>query len=495
MYRDIAKKALEKLQRFNYKCSPDFGGDVEIEELISVVVNECKSTVLQNSNHDNYMVRYESMLTKDSVTEIVRQLIRNGSYIPKEIMNSAVFNDGMFVGIDSDITLYKVIDSETAKMTAAVGIEYVDEREMEGNAELYKKMDELYKNYGRELIFEDNARKNARFLPKQNIFRIFKERLIHKKFTMEDFENSYAAILREFSNCKNEEVIKRSAEYRTRYLYSRNFQSGVLSRMKNGTAIELLDKSKDEYSNLLNQMTAEISESSQNIPNLNSVFEDIGQIYSDIETQLEAYSVDIRGKSPKEIEEEIKRINSLSLKDDKKQYLNEDGYRDVNVGLGIEDDKTKLLDKEYISKAMGILSSEINDLVNNSDTLSDEEYLKKASSLTYRFVRIHPFPDSNGRTSRALMNMMSLNRNILVNFPKETKNEYINAMEKASHEVGYREDNGYLESLYNNPQKARMLEENGTNSIYNYIIENSRKGIDSISDDTEYVIKQKELIR
>lgn len=496
MYRDIAKRTLEKLNEFNYKRSPDFGGNIEIEELIGVIVNECKSTVLQSSAYGNYMKRYESMLTKDSVTEIVRQLVRNGSYIPKEVMNKAVFNDGMFVGLDLDIPLYKGIDSEKVRKTAAVVTSYIDERDLSYNPKLFEKLNELYKNYGRELIFEDNARKDDKFLPKQNIFRIFKERLMHKKFTINDFEKSYADILREFSNCKNDEIIKKSAEYRTRYIYSKNFQKEVLSRIKNGTAIELLDKSNDDYSNLLNQIIAEVCELSQNVPNLNSVFKDIGQIYSDVEAQLEAYSTDIRGLSPKQIEEEIKRINDLSLKDDKRQYLNKDGYRNINVGFSMEDDRAKLLDREHVSEAMENLSIEISELVNNGDSISDEEYLKKASSLTYRFIRIHPFPDSNGRTSRALMNMMSLNRNILVNFPKETKNEYINAMEEVHHEIGYREDNGYLEALYNNPQKARTLEENGTNSIYNYIKKNSRKGIDSISsDDTEYVRRQEELMR
>ena len=132
------------------------------------------------------------------------------------------------------------------------------------------------------------------------------------------------------------------------------------------------------------------------------------------------------------------------------------------------------------------LAEEIKKLVDTPrDEISDEQYLKKASNLMYRFIRIHPFPDSNGRTSRALINMMTLNRDILVNFPKERKNEYTQAMEKSHKRTGYREENGYLESLYNNTQKANELEEAGGKEIYSFVLRNSRKVEENTNNEKE----------
>ena len=107
MYREIAKRALKKLQRLNYKTRPDFGLDTQTEELIDVITNECKSTVMQENNNQYYMKKYESSLTKDAVRAIVRELIRNGNYISREVMNKSVFENNMFVGLDSDVTIYK----------------------------------------------------------------------------------------------------------------------------------------------------------------------------------------------------------------------------------------------------------------------------------------------------------------------------------------------------------------------------------------------------
>ena len=56
MIVEKARIALEKLRRTNYKQSPDFGLDDITEELIAIISNECKSTVItENGNR-----RYES---------------------------------------------------------------------------------------------------------------------------------------------------------------------------------------------------------------------------------------------------------------------------------------------------------------------------------------------------------------------------------------------------------------------------------------------------
>ena len=74
MYRETAQKILGKLRSFNYKTLTDFGVDFETEQLISAITNECKSTVM-HKDYDNssYIRKYESMISKDAVKNIVRQ--------------------------------------------------------------------------------------------------------------------------------------------------------------------------------------------------------------------------------------------------------------------------------------------------------------------------------------------------------------------------------------------------------------------------------------
>ncbi len=58
--------------------------------------------------------------------------------------------------------------------------------------------------------------------------------------------------------------------------------------------------------------------------------------------------------------------------------------------------------------------------------------VKLAADAHYRFAKIHPFVDGNGRTSRLLMNLILLrNRYPLTVIPAERRSEYITAMDEA----------------------------------------------------------------
>ena len=56
-----------------------------------------------------------------------------------------------------------------------------------------------------------------------------------------------------------------------------------------------------------------------------------------------------------------------------------------------------------IKESMGYLCKSIVNLSEEEQNLSDEEYIKKAGMLHFRYISIHPFRDSNGRTGRNLM--------------------------------------------------------------------------------------------
>ena len=55
-----------------------------------------------------------------------------------------------------------------------------------------------------------------------------------------------------------------------------------------------------------------------------------------------------------------------------------------------------------------------------------------AATFHYRFVRIHPFDDGNGRMARLLMNMILLKHGYTVALiPREERDQYINTLERA----------------------------------------------------------------
>ena len=202
-------------------------------------------------------------------------------------------------------------------------------------------------------------------------------------------------------------------------------------------------------------------------PDLNKIHTDISQIYSDIQAQLIAYSTDITKLSPEEIEKTIKQINKASLQDERlKQYIGENGYRTANVELS--GNSLELLKKEYVGDAMSTISKDIYELVQNASTMNKEEYLKKAIGLQYRFIRIHPFPDSNGRTSRALLNMITIPKGILVNFPKDKKHEYNMCSNETHMEMDAKD---YLQAIQENSTELTNMEVSTELPLYRFVKE------------------------
>ncbi len=486
-YRNYARKLLDRLNNTNYIASPYFQFNTLEEDIIESIVNECKCTITYP-----FIKKYESEISKYAVDGIVRELLRNGASIPKEIMNFFIFSNGNYSGFNTDAKLVKGIDSESCQYIPLITIDTIDDRHIH-DPDMNQALQDLYTKYARELLFEDSRRKSTeRCITTVNKFTLFKQKLINKKFTQDDFYNQYLAIISKYSSCKDIDFLQNSALSKTESMYSISFKQNILNRFKNGTAITLLeDKEKkiSAYEKALHQITAEIQEELSLMPDLTSYTNEIIQIKSDIEAQLKAYSISLFGKSSSEIEEIIKRINQISLAEDKNKYTDiNTGYRTAQVGFGKDDRGTKLLDVQHISVAMKYLADDIYDLINTSSELSDEEYLKRATELSYRFIRIHPFPDSNGRTSRALLNMISLERNILIPFSKENKDSYMNAMNTSHVQVGFRDDNGYLESLYSNPKIASDLEHKYTQPICDFVLSKAKKPVDTSSKSNDRIV-------
>lgn len=65
-------------------------------------------------------------------------------------------------------------------------------------------------------------------------------------------------------------------------------------------------------------------------------------------------------------------------------------------------------------------------------TSSDLHPIQRASEAHYRFVSIHPFVDSNGRTARLIMNLILMQNGYVPSvIIVEDRSEYIQSIEKA----------------------------------------------------------------
>ena len=149
------------------------------------------------------------------------------------------------------------------------------------------------------------------------------------------------------------------------------------------------------------------------------------------------------------------------------KYIGENGYR--NGEVEIKSSGIKFPTKEQVEGYMQKFAQAVYLFVNSQEEFTNEEYIKRATMLMYRLIRIHPFPDSNGRTGRAILNTLTLNKNIFVSIAKEEKDEFIRLSNEIHNQIG----ENYLKAIYENPQQASKMEEEYIDGLANFIIEHS----------------------
>ena len=239
MILEKARVALEKLRRTNYKQTPDFGMDETTEQLISIIANECKSTVIG----EKQTRRHESDIIRNNIDAIIRQLVLNGSHIPKETMNKIMHFDGRIIGVNSDINIYKLIfeaeDGKVQKM-ATISNPTININQLEPSL-IVKINEEIYKGFSRQLILN-----NLGEFPKQNRFSIFKEKLLHGRENREFLTQKYIKLLKENTNY-SDEIIRSTVEYNLDYLYDDRFKKEVISSINDGQSLVPVDGKRNEF--------------------------------------------------------------------------------------------------------------------------------------------------------------------------------------------------------------------------------------------------------
>lgn len=91
-----------------------------------------------------------------------------------------------------------------------------------------------------------------------------------------------------------------------------------------------------------------------------------------------------------------------------------------------------------IEKEMKLLNDEFNFFLQSINNYSISEYIERVVYFIYRFIKIHPFSDGNGRVSRAMLNwMLRLKRIPPIYVDISCKQEYLSSLSKIDLENDY----------------------------------------------------------
>ncbi len=163
------------------------------------------------------------------------------------------------------------------------------------------------------------------------------------------------------------------------------------------------------------------------------------------ETQVVLEGITIGGKSLKEHLEVINHEKAILFLDDlvtDKKPITEWNIKNIHqlVLKEIDDDNAgkyrsenvKIKGATHIPPDYLLVPELMEKLIINYDTWQKYHPIIKSALLHGELVKIHPFVDGNGRTSRLVMNLSLMNSGYLpVIIKKEKRLEYYNALDKA----------------------------------------------------------------
>lgn len=454
---------------------PNFINAGITDTIIQEITNECKSTSL-----DSYA---DSPIPIRSVYLIVISLLNNTKIINKDAVQRLNHYDA---GINRDITFREGFsDSITVRKTMILDCEGIDENDLiddEQKKNAKEEMRELYDKLAEEIIINYPDKKK---LPKMKLntiaVRMVKRILFNSMLTEEDFKTRYKEILKKYFPSYTERQYDDNVLYRIQIIFSEAFQKEVIQIISENGLMEQNSKNKITFEQLKHMVVDAIYKRIEETPRLKKCLDDIVQIERDKEALLIGYMSEISEASPQRIKDIISCINNTTVFSDSFSDVDiNTGYRERQVSISTENEEIETIKPEKISKAMDILCEDIHRVLQSKDAMTTEEYMDEIFRIKYRFLRIHPFPDSNGRNSRILFNMLAMEKGKFLIFRKDNKSKYRHVLNVIGNRINSsltNEEYSYLDCLTENPDLAKDHEVNAIKGIYERFIQREYIGV------------------
>lgn len=429
--------------------------DKETGKIIDVIVNECKSLV---KNSEGELRQYESTTSIGHIREIVDQLLSDKNIIGSVQAGVVMRNNGI-LGLAKELKVTKTVD-EHGKLKLDIEKPFPDNFRdiLTGTYNEKELREKIIKPYVAGLCEESEE------LSKRHVWSRRLNPFRPRKLSTNELQKRYSKYLEKHTDLDEEKRENMSRYFVVNILGSDKIKSDIITDEINGTGITKKgEKINNSYTGMLQNMTVNVIDIISGIENPNDRLAEIENIYSNIEEQLEALSTEL-APNPNQIEEAIVHFNrSVNNKD--KEYTRDDGYRSENVTFGRNNtESVGLLEKEFVPQAMKLYSKEMADFLKQSSQMSDEEYIKQVAKFHFRFVRIHPFVDGNGRTARAITNSLLANRDLCATFEKYTKEEYIKDMNSIITDY-----DTYNKGLYTDQSICSKMEDENIQNLAEYI--------------------------
>ena len=423
--------------------------NIDIQKLVDIILGECRCSVTDKNG--NY-ARFGSSTDIRVIRMLIQVFLSNEKEIPAEIVSMALTKEGV-IGPLKKATITKKYDKETD--TYELEIEDIFPKQFyvsifSDNLELKERfIKDVIKPYVKTIIFENDILMSKS--PMGAYASKYITKITRKQKTNDQLIQELNSIL--ITEIKaDEELTKNIAKYIfTNIMNNKFFKEELVNRTINTTELQKIGKVANGFGALVENMSYEVL---QMLELRNFPYGEISSIKSTFYTVvavLEALCTDIENSSEEEILTKIEKINR------KYSHNNETKYRTESVNSNKFGLATEFVDIPNIKDSLNNVCRMIKVLLDRKDEIEMPNYLKEISRIHYRFVKIQAFETANGRTARAIVNMLLMQKGMIGIFRKDSRSEYMEYINEAN-KIIKENEKVYLEGLVDSPMKCVELE-------------------------------------
>ncbi len=420
---------------------------MENQKILDLILAECRCSIIDKDG--NYS-RFGSSTDIRVIKILIQLFLSDAKEIPPEVVSMALTKEGV-VGPFMKMEFHKKYD----------GIGYELEMEdvfpqqfsinvFKDNLQVKEKfINEIIKPYVKNIIFENDI------LMSKSPIGAYINKYIIRTFvpqkTDEQLEKDLISIL-ETGIDANRNLVENIANYI--YINIMNnvyFKEELINRTLDATELQKLGRISIGFGSLVENMSYETLQMIELKSFPYGELISIKNTFYTVTAVLEALVTNLENLDEKQILKQIERVN--------KNFNNrkEIKYREKEVANNKFGTPIEFVKKENIISSMENLCRMIKVLLDKKDEIDGVEYIREVIRIHYRFIRIQPFDRANGRTARAIVNMLLSAKGMLAIFRKEKRGDYIEYINEANRVIKENEER-YVEGLSKRPMECVEFE-------------------------------------
>lgn len=426
--------------------------NIDIQKIIDIILSETRCSITDEQG--NYS-RFGSSTDIRIIRELINIFISDTKEIPPEIVCMALRKEetfGPFLNIIFDKKYNKqtkLYDLEMERIFPNDFYTSIFENNEEVRELFVKK---VLKPYAKEVIFENDI------LMSKSKLGAFISKLFTTPKENEKLVKDLIKILK-LELKSDDKLIENIANYIIINIMSNKyFKTELVNTTLDATELQRLGKVYYGFNSLVDSM---VSQTFRMIELKSFPYGEYIAIKNTFHTTiavLESLATSFENLDEHEILEKMQFINSLFAKTDSgKKADNNSFYRTKELNTNKFGDIVQFVECEKIKECMDNLCKMIKVLLKNKDNITPESYIKEVIRIEYRYLRIHPFAKANGRTARAIVNILLQSKGLLGIFKKENREEYLEWVREA-HRIVKENEEKYVSALAKNPMECVDIE-------------------------------------